>query len=246
MTMLQVYCECAQDIIYLQSVDVTKLTLGELRHEIAMLNNYDAGTAAAFFLKQNEAIFYDPALDKHLLRTILEPNTYVKLNIILNPPIHQNSLKALQDATNTRWPCCTLKDFFHNPTDNTNLRWVLKAVQRNGRALRFASRTFQANKEIVLNAVQQDGLAIQYASEHLKADKDIAWAALSQNLAAWEYIPRVLLADKDFEKILMKRDSEQKISTSQSSTSWSPMFEEMKKMPKKSRHKYPPQTRLTP
>ena len=45
--------------------------------------------------------------------------------------------------------------------------FVLKAVKRDGCALRYASEALKADKNVVLEAVKQKGNALMYASEAL-------------------------------------------------------------------------------
>ena len=55
---------------------------------------------------------------------------------------------------------------------------VLAAVQRDWRALKYASAELRADREVVLAAVRHDGFAFPYASAELKADRDFVLAAV--------------------------------------------------------------------
>lgn len=68
---------------------------------------------------------------------------------------------------------------------NSTKEEVLKAVQWNGNALRYASDELRGNRDVVLAAVKRNGRALKYASDELQADKELVLAARSaQN--AWE------------------------------------------------------------
>mmetsp|Transcript_12387 Transcript_12387/g.23771 ORF Transcript_12387/g.23771 Transcript_12387/m.23771 type:complete len:449 (+) Transcript_12387:180-1526(+) len=54
---------------------------------------------------------------------------------------------------------------------------ALKAVQKDGNALYYASKTLREDFEIVIAAVQQNGHALKYAAERLKANTEIVVAA---------------------------------------------------------------------
>ena len=58
-------------------------------------------------------------------------------------------------------------------TRDSDREMVLAAVQRGGRALRYASAELRADREVVLAAVQQYADALEYASAELQADDDL-------------------------------------------------------------------------
>ena len=55
----------------------------------------------------------------------------------------------------------------------------MKAVARDGRALKYASAEHRADKEVVLVAVAENDAALQYASAELRANKEVAAARRS-------------------------------------------------------------------
>ena len=72
---------------------------------------------------------------------------------------------------------------------------VLAAVQRDGRALKYASAELQADREVVLAAVRQNGRALGYASVELQADRDFVLAAIERNADALRYTSAELQRD---------------------------------------------------
>ena len=72
---------------------------------------------------------------------------------------------------------------------------VLAAVQKRGRALRYAAPALKADREIVLAAVQQHGWALEYAAEALQADATIVTTAVRQNGHALQYAAPELRTD---------------------------------------------------
>ena len=75
--------------------------------------------------------------------------------------------------------------------------YVLLAVQRNGRALHYASAALKRDRDVVLVAVQRIGGALYYASAGLKGDKAVVLAAVRQDGYALEYASEALRGDKD-------------------------------------------------
>ena len=55
----------------------------------------------------------------------------------------------------------------------TDREKILKAVKKDGWALKDASDTLKADREVVLEAVRNDGNALQYASEELQNDPEL-------------------------------------------------------------------------
>jgi hypothetical protein len=82
-----------------------------------------------------------------------------------------------------------------------NYKEVLKAVQKNGSALEFASKELQDNRNIVSQAVKKSGYAISFASERLQNDIDIVLLAIQQEPYVIEYVSKKLQNDK---KIIFK------------------------------------------
>ena len=64
--------------------------------------------------------------------------------------------------------------------DWSEKKFVLTAVNKDGRALKHASENFQNDKEVVLAAVNKDGHALVYASDELKNDPVVVLAAMMQ------------------------------------------------------------------
>jgi hypothetical protein len=58
---------------------------------------------------------------------------------------------------------------------------VLAAVSKDGRALQYAAKTLQSDREIVLAAVSESGWALQYAAKTLQSDREIVLAAVSES-----------------------------------------------------------------
>ena len=73
---------------------------------------------------------------------------------------------------------------------------VFAAVNRNGRALRVASKELQNDPTIVLAAVMNDGYALTYASKELQNDKEVVLAAVMQYGGAFQYASKELQNDK--------------------------------------------------
>jgi hypothetical protein len=79
---------------------------------------------------------------------------------------------------------------------NSTKAEVLKAVKRDGYALKFASEELRNDKEVVIAAVGykgtflRHGRALKYASEELRNDIDVVRAALSQSWDAVNYASR--------------------------------------------------------
>jgi hypothetical protein len=75
---------------------------------------------------------------------------------------------------------------------------VLAAVQKDGRALSYATKELNNNPHILIEAVQQNGLALAYASRELRANSGLVLTAMKQNVYALEFAPPELKADKEF------------------------------------------------
>ena len=80
---------------------------------------------------------------------------------------------------------------------------VLKAVQTDGMALRWASPPFRGDKRVVMEAVKQNGFALDYASEELKRDTDLIQEAIKHGLNKYD-LPDASLAAiaDDFDMVL--------------------------------------------
>ncbi len=75
---------------------------------------------------------------------------------------------------------------------------VLKAVQKNGTELQFASDEFKKNKKVVIEAIKNKGRAIKFADSNLKRDSDVALAALNKNVDLLRYIDDELFMYRTF------------------------------------------------
>ena len=74
---------------------------------------------------------------------------------------------------------------------------MLKAVKKDGEALKYADDTLKADREVVLEAVKNYGTALQYASDSLKADRELVLEAINNNGWALEYADDSFKADRE-------------------------------------------------
>jgi len=74
---------------------------------------------------------------------------------------------------------------------------VLKAVEQNPDAFKFAAPELRNDKSFVLQAVRLHGTALQHASDALKQDRDIVMAAIAQDHVSIRYASEELRADHD-------------------------------------------------
>ena len=86
-----------------------------------------------------------------------------------------------------------------------NINWndkdeVLKLVQQDGTALKYASKELRNDRNIVTAAVREDGLALIYASKELQDSKDVALTALQKNPDAFTYVSPRLKQDQDIQE----------------------------------------------
>ena len=58
---------------------------------------------------------------------------------------------------------------------------MLAAVKQDGRLLKYAAKSLQADREVVLEAVKQDGEAIRHAAEELQNNPELQRIAESYN-----------------------------------------------------------------
>jgi len=79
----------------------------------------------------------------------------------------------------------------------SDLRFVLLAVKKCGRALQHVPESLRDDKEVVHAAVRQDGSALAFASEGLRADKVVVLAAVRTSPAAIKYAKEPLNLDHD-------------------------------------------------
>ena len=73
---------------------------------------------------------------------------------------------------------------------------VLKAVQQNGCALKYADKSLQKDKEFVLKTVQQNGYALYHANESLQKDEEFIRQLLPYTIFAYRYIDNGILLGK--------------------------------------------------
>ena len=71
----------------------------------------------------------------------------------------------------------------------------MAAVTQEGRALKYADASLQADKDVVMAAVTQEGWALMYADASLQADKDVVMAAVAQDAWALKYADASLQTD---------------------------------------------------
>jgi len=64
--------------------------------------------------------------------------------------------------------------------DETERDLFLRAVQKDGHFLKFATEALKADKGIVLSAVRQNGWSLQHAADNLRADPAVVLAAVQQ------------------------------------------------------------------
>lgn len=64
---------------------------------------------------------------------------------------------------------------------------VLKAIEKDGLLLQYASDKLINDKQLVLVAVKNDGMALQFASRNLQDDLEIILAALEQNKSSMKF-----------------------------------------------------------
>ena len=79
----------------------------------------------------------------------------------------------------------------------TDREKILKAVKKDGWALKDASDTLKADREVVLEAVRKDGRALKFADDILKADREFVLEAVKFDGRAFEYASDTLKADRE-------------------------------------------------
>jgi len=70
----------------------------------------------------------------------------------------------------------------------TNKKDLLNAINKDGCALKYASKELLKDKDIILKAVKNNGLALQYADD-FKFDLEIIYEALKENEFSFSYVP---------------------------------------------------------
>nr|NGX45573.1 hypothetical protein [Chlamydiota bacterium] len=107
---------------------------------------------------------YDPMRDVELIAQVF---TQYRLEAPSHPPMELTSK--------------TIVDLLQIPFFRQVPASAMAAVQKDGRALKFASPELKGNREIVLAAVTQYGSALVYASQEFEADREIVLAAVTQH-----------------------------------------------------------------
>ena len=80
---------------------------------------------------------------------------------------------------------------------SSNRNVGIAAVKQNGLALQFCSPDLRRNKEVVMEAVKQIGVALSFAEDNVKGDKEVVLAAVNENGEALEFASPRLKADRD-------------------------------------------------
>ena len=113
----------------------------------------------------------------HALSTVLKEDADVVLAAVKACP---GQVFQFRPAQRTREVMMSLTEYRAQgdkpdvPTQwDADAAFMLEAVQRCGKMLRYATHEAQNDKELVLKAVAQDGTAIVYASQRLQQDKDV-------------------------------------------------------------------------
>ena len=82
----------------------------------------------------------------------------------------------IQQANNFEWSPKDMKPLSEDLRNNRE--FILKAVSKNGHALKFANDDFRGDREIVMPAVRQNGLALEYADKTLQNRSDVVVEAI--------------------------------------------------------------------
>jgi len=84
---------------------------------------------------------------------------------------------------------------YATPELQMNRALVLEAVRQNGHALEFAAPELRCDRAVVLEAVKQNGLALQFAAEELRADRECVLEAIRETGWAMQYASPELQED---------------------------------------------------
>eukprot|EP00401_Gymnodinium_catenatum_P050660 CAMPEP_0117608300 /NCGR_PEP_ID=MMETSP0784-20121206/80737_1 /TAXON_ID=39447 /ORGANISM="" /LENGTH=394 /DNA_ID=CAMNT_0005411569 /DNA_START=63 /DNA_END=1247 /DNA_ORIENTATION=+ len=71
------------------------------------------------------------------------------------------------------------------------------AAMQNPHTLAFAPHDILSNKEFILRAVRRNGLALRYASEEMQADKEVVCAAINENPGAFRFAAEEVAGDRE-------------------------------------------------
>ncbi len=66
-------------------------------------------------------------------------------------------------------------------------RFMLEAVKKDGRSLKYASYELRNDKEIVIASVSEAGEALEFSNESLQDDKDVVLAAINNDGSSLKY-----------------------------------------------------------
>ena len=140
---------------------------------LSKLNNYDIITIV--FNQKNKLYCLDNINGKYILA--YKNDNYYKILTIIIDFYEDNSYNIIMN------------------TSYKNL--VLKAVEKNGAYLEFASINLQNDKDVVLEAVKEYGYSLNFTSINLQNDKEFILECVKQNGYALEYIISDLQNDKE-------------------------------------------------
>ena len=95
--------------------------------------------------------------------------------------------------------------YFLNPNIKHNFlndkKTIFKALNRNGKFLKFLKLEMRSDKQFVLTAIKQSGLALEFASSNLRKDKNIVLKAVSKDGNSLRYASDDLRNNK---KVVLK------------------------------------------
>ena len=80
--------------------------------------------------------------------------------------------------------------------ERSKKEYTLAAVQKDGKALRYASQALRADRNVVREAVKKTGSALEYASPDLKNDRDTVLMAIKQEPRSLEFASGALRGDR--------------------------------------------------
>ena len=87
-----------------------------------------------------------------------------------------------------------------------NRKFMLEAVNKDGRSLEYASPELQNDKGIAIAAVSDMGEALEFANDVLRDDKEVVLAALECDGLALEYASENLQSDIEIVKVAVADD----------------------------------------
>ena len=78
--------------------------------------------------------------------------------------------------------------------------FMISAVTRNGRALKYATEGLRSDQELVTAAVTQNGRALQYADASLRQSREVVLFAVRQDGFALRFASRDLQQDAEIKQ----------------------------------------------